>query len=401
MIRLPLQSLQGHVLKGFGRNHAVYLMLRLGEDAVTVRRRLSPVLSGVVTSAARQASASDGPSAGAAIFGLSWTGYRRLGVEKAAPDNEESGANLFRTGIRAGYWSPGTESWDENYRRSDIDAFLFIADDVQDRLCETLRQVAESLRPVATIVGEEPAYRLLRDPHRPAEEYEHFGFRDGIAQPADPGAVFTPEPTLANTEPSYGCLAVWMKFEQHANRLRQASSALAALSVEHNVDVTPEQIEEMCVGRRRDGEPLAPRGEGLNDFTFQNVPADACPFQAHVRAMNPRDGEPTKLIVRRGMCYGTEKSGGLLFLSFHRSLVDFLFLVQRSIRWRDPVLSNSTHWTEDDTSPVRGFYAGAPAQTWNLGGKQLSFPIADLVTLRGGEYFYIPSLNFIRELGEI
>ena len=71
-----------------------------------------------------------------------------------------------------------------------------------------------------------------------------------------------------------------------------------------------------------------------------------------------------------------------------------------SIRWRDPILARSAHWTLDDTSPVRAIDRGRPAQNWNLGGQEIPYPIADLTTLRGGEYFYMPSLNFIRALGE-
>jgi hypothetical protein len=194
---------------------------------------------------------------------------------------------------------------------------------------------------------------------------------------------------------------VWLKIEQHVERFRKASAELCARAAAHGVQMEPAQIEEMCVGRRRDGTPLALQTNGDNDFTLRDVPAALCPFQAHIRAMHPRQGEPTRLIVRRGMVYGTEQAGGLMFLAFLRSLHDFLFLVQRSIRWRDPILANSSHWTLDDTSPVRGMDRGRPAQKWNLAGEEIHFPIADLTTVRGGEYFYIPSLNFLRGLGEI
>jgi hypothetical protein len=37
------------------------------------------------------------------------------------------------------------------------------------------------------------------------------------------------------------------------------------------------------------------------------------------------------------------------------------------------------------------------SQTWPSGGT-VTFPMADFVTMRGGEYFYAPSMAFLRGL---
>jgi len=41
-----------------------------------------------------------------------------------------------------------------------------------------------------------------------------------------------------------------------------------------------------------------------------------------------------------------------------------------------------------------------PGQTWTIQGSEICFPFANLTTLRGGEFFYIPSMRLIRKLAD-
>lgn len=163
------------------------------------------------------------------------------------------------------------------------------------------------------------------------------------------------------------------------------------------------------IGRHENGEPLARlNSEDLDDFDFRGDPqASRCPVQAHIRVMNPRDGRPAVPVVRRGMSYGppfsnaasAEVPRGLLFLGLHRGLLDFLKLMARATNLRDPILSDSEAWDCSDTSDD-GTHCphGFRAQKWNIAGKEVCYAFADVSTLRGGEFFYIPSMNFIRQL---
>jgi hypothetical protein len=113
--------------------------------------------------------------------------------------------------------------------------------------------------------------------------------------------------------------------------------------------------------------------------------------------MNPRDGSPDPVIIRRGMVY----ERGLMFLSLHRSVMDFTSLMFRAERARDPILSSAAEWKPDFT-PANGCVVGRkPGQKWEFEGQTVCYSIADLTTIRGGEYFYIPSLSFLRRLAGI
>lgn len=61
----------------------------------------------------------------------------------------------------------------------------------------------------------------------------------------------------------------------------------------------------------------------------------------------------------------------------------------------DPILTRSNL----DYLPQDKKCGGQFAQTWPVDGKQICYPVLDLVTMRGGEFFYIPSLPFIDSLG--
>ena len=115
---------------------------------------------------------------------------------------------------------------------------------------------------------------------------------------------------------------------------------------------------------------------GTNDFDRTNDASGAAwPYHSHTAKMNPRDGRNDhRRMVRRGITYvdGTEK--GLLFQSFQSTLATFELL----LRW----------WAGDPDHPHQG---GGIDQV-------LSAPNNPLTTIRGGEYFYFPSIAGLRKI---
>ena len=107
--------------------------------------------------------------------------------------------------------------------------------------------------------------------------------------------------------------------------------------------VTAEDVAERIIGRRRSGEPLVDSAPDPDTFSFAGTHASRCPYQAHIRVMNPRDGGPDPIIIRRGMAYDQ----GLMFVSLHRTLMDFTSLMFRAEFARDPILSTTADWTVD------------------------------------------------------
>lgn len=167
-----------------------------------------------------------------------------------------------------------------------------------------------------------------------------------------------------------------------------------------------------------------------------------CPFQAHIRKTNPRqsqeaitstpeeiraqnDHDRNRRIVRRGITYGTRSEGeqpergvGLLFGCFQSSIVGQYAFIQRN--WANAPDFKIQSKAEDDFTgldPVIGqpLSRKNPDQHWRreYGGclesepttlNELRLPcshpnakaIGDFVTFRGGEFFFAPSLPFLR-----
>jgi deferrochelatase/peroxidase EfeB len=414
-------SIQGNIRKGFGREHGIYMMLRFCGGIKDSRDRLQSVLLKYVTSACQQEtitaiwkSNKDVQSIGVGMAGLSYSGYKNLGLTSMSPSDPELGFDLFKDRLsNPAYRQSDLTQWESAYR-DPIDAFLLLADDNKERLKNTVSCATKDLDGLATVAATEYGYPLRRDESKTSDGIEHFGFRDQISRSVDPETLLTRGDRLAKGAPdeTSGCFAVFMKLEQDVAKFNQHVDELADFYAKMHVPVTSEDIAARIIGRQRDGTPLA-SNTGLDEFDFKADPkGDLCPKQAHIRVMNPRDGRSRIPIVRRGLSFGrplNDQEGsdvarlpstgqGLLFFSLQRSLLDFLGLMSRAVNQRDPVLSNSSDWTGESTGDTHCPH-GYRAQLWKVGGREFCYAFADVTTLLGGEFFYIPGMDFIRGLG--
>jgi hypothetical protein len=186
----------------------------------------------------------------------------------------------------------------------------------------------------------------------------------------------------------------------------------------------PELLAAKLVGRWRDGTPLVRSPEwpdpalagdptAINDFSYaDDRDGHRCPLGAHIRRANPRDaagffnGRLTNRhrIIRRGRAYGpplapgaTEDDGidrGLVFVCFNASI------------WRQFETVQAL-WI-DDGDPFglgadKDFLVGEPHGTegkMTIQGRPPFFlkPQPRLVTMRGGEYLFRPSMTGLRWL---
>lgn len=408
-----LDRVQGNILRPFARSHAVYLFFRVTERATNARAVVRELAKEYVTSAATQCHLSrqfrrKGISAsGVGMFGLSALGYRSLDLGSYCPNDVELGAEEFNGGMRNPSYTWMHEEfklWEEQYGKG-IDGFMLLADSSQTRLNETVDSVRQRLREVSFVHSE--CGRRLRKPGADWD-VEHYGYREGISGHPDPAAVFIRDPGM--DEMSRGCFAAFIKLEQNAARFNVVSDAILTkmkAASELRCPFNIEDIQNHAVGRRRTGEPLvAVRNGDIDEFSFQNVPPEVCPAHAHIRVMNERDGSPQRLILRRGLSYGPERldwtgaaqpapetGSGLLFLSFQSSLYDFLTLIRKAQNRRDPMLVRAKGWEAGGEPDVH------TGQEWHYGpGQAVSSPMVDLTTVKGGEYFYIPGMPFIRSV---
>ncbi len=392
---------------------------------------------------------------------LSANGYRKLGFTEAqltaafveTPNSFGAGQSYFRVGMQAHgdeLNDPPPTSWEPGYRDGKIDVMIQIADDDQAFLMRQANQLLSDVSGFADVLVVEHG-DVLRNPQ--GDGIEHFGYVDGRSQPIyfvtdlpgegtiqkwDPSEplrrVLIPDPNT--TEPdSFGSYVVYRKLEQDVlhfkTRERELADALGLVGADR------ERAGAMAVGRFEDGTPLAlSQTDGFtphqeNDFQFDVDPAGAkCPFHAHIRKTNPRGDirrnlvpggsdevlERSRRITRRAIPYGTRAAlpsdpqslqdlpstgVGLLFVCFQASIANQFAFMQRSWVDKDSFLVPGT-----GVDPVIGQVpGGGPApiaqlwpKQWGQAGNVQSFSFGQFVTLKGGEFFFAPSIAFFKSL---
>lgn len=177
-----------------------------------------------------------------------------------------------------------------------------------------------------------------------------------------------------------------------------------------NGKATPAQLEAIKAFNEYESDPKIPKKE--KDEYGSN-----CPFFAHIRKVNPRTSkairgvpkgynlpkDPLIRIVRRGIPYSQGKKKGLLFLSFQASIqFQFLVLLGWANDIRFPKAKNQPN-VKRGIDPIIGrgsFNKPTPYTFTNFEtGKKVKvlYNFRNLITLRGGEYFYAPSLDWFRQ----
>ncbi len=186
----------------------------------------------------------------------------------------------------------------------------------------------------------------------------------------------------------------------------------------------PDLMKAKVVGRWSSGAPLSlsPTKDNdalatANDFSYAESDSHGygCPLGAHIRRANPRDslsGNPKdaiaranrRRILRRGALYGTpapanglEDDGsdrGLLFFCINANIRrQFEFIQQTWIN--NPKFNGFDNEADPLTSPQ--------ITSMTIPKKPVSDKLKDLpsfVTVKGGEYFFLPSLSALRFLAQ-
>lgn len=457
-----LCNLQGNILKPHARDHAVHIFLKFTADKDAVRKWIRAFAESYVTSAQlqiKEASDFSEHRIPGKLFGnlfLSATGYEALGYTKdqiqcAFPVDQEGHRPMAFGGGMATHaellHDPKPTMWEEAYQ-GQIDAMILLADDDEGFILRRARTVLDEVVAVADVVTVEHGH-MLRNGNNDA--VEPFGYVDGISQPrfllqgdeqaAQPSSnpvgnpfasldlVLLPDPFVPQTpggQDCFGSYLVFRKLEQKLREFRHRIEALAGL-----LRCPEATAEALVMGRFKDGTPLVSSATPgvsptvTNDFNYSQDPGgNKCPFQAHIRRLNPRgeSGNNAKerrhRIARRSIPYGlpagtipdtipTDKLPpegiGLLFMCFQRSLSNqfgFLQMVWANSLTKngglpkfiglDPVigrLPNGSHVVDPQLWPVQ----------WGDPQRQ-PFDFRGFVTLKGGEFLFAPSLPFFKGL---
>ncbi len=289
--------------------------------------------------------------------------------------------------------------------------------------------------------------RAIRPPYR----MEHFGFRDGISQPfvdmnlGDPlPGGGTPSGNRTWTPVAHGEIYLSEKDEDGNKHhlpvhelLRDGSTFLVFRKLEQDVTAfraylarqrpndraAQDKLAAQFVGRWPNGTPLimAPDGPAelgqdpdglLNDFRYaaDDPHGRRCPLGSHIRRSNPRDiGGNNDVrrhrILRRGMAYGGPllpmdapgdgRKRGLLFIAAN-SRLDLQFeVIQADWLNRGEFLGQAGL----NRCPLTGANLGRPTDSFLESGAVA--PVTGLppfVITRGGDYFFAPGVEAMREI---
>jgi Dyp-type peroxidase family len=443
-----LGDLQGNILKGHGRDHTINSFLRFDGDIETVKAELRAI-GAQVTSALLQMNETDAfrtldrlGSSGVFFF-LTSDGYRKLG--RTIPDDAAFAVGMHDRSLD----DPQSSDW-EPHLRPGIDALLIVADDSVSRVGNFNAQVTAGFASAGiTILGSDAGHALRSAPSAndpKGRGLEHFGYVDGRSQPLmlvqdvakeqdelegvdqwDP--AFGPGEVVLVRDPnglgpdSFGSYLVYRKLEQDVRGFKKREKELAVALGLSGDDI--ERAGAMVVGRFEDGTPLILSDKASdpnptpNNFRYVDDPVGLkCPIHAHVRKINPRlkgtlaeeAEQRSHLMARRGIPFGDPDRDfdnedsfpnhgvGLLFMAYNQS-------IPRQFEVTQQFWANDSGFPGDAESidMIIGQGAGSRTPTWHphygaAGDEKADFTFKDFVSMRGGGYFFAPSIGFLKTL---
>lgn len=453
-----LSDLQGNILKGHGRDNTIHLFLSF-KSTTGAKGKVKAFLRGL---SAKMPSALDqltrtqlfksiGQDGGlfVATF-LSSQGYQALGLDGAQPPGAAFSAGMKqRTAILS---DPDPGQWDQHLA-GPMHAMILLAHDDSNALAvdaQALQQEIDALGGAITVLGQEVGLARRNKDKDGKHGIEHFGYVDGRSQPlmleedieaeVKAGGIDKWDPTIplsqvlvhcpgGGLDVSFGSFFVFRKLEQNVKGFKTKEQVLRAkLNAESGID--PDELAgAYVVGRYENGTPVevSPVEQHVtqeslavpNNFNFDADPAGLrCPYAAHIRKTNPRDisiRSTSRLMARRGITYGDrdddpndgqidnkpEEKVGLLFMAYQSNIEEQFEFTQQS--W-----ANNANFHFGSPSqpvgidPVIGQPRGGISQRYplNYGAGPLSdpFDFSGFVTLKGGDYFFAPSLSFFKRL---
>lgn len=384
-----------------------------------------------------------------ATLHVSYSGLQKIGQARL-PQNEDQ---FFQKGMKSDYsigrlFDPPTEAWQRPYQQ-EMDLMIGIASDTAVKLDEYEGYLEKTLTELGKVIHIEQGYKMMRG----KDAIEPFGFKDNISNPC-----FIQKQIVAGQKVDYtilqdqfflaldergGSFLVFRKLEQDVAAFKERSRRLA-----NELGIAQAYAEAQMVGRFKDGTPLV-FGDDPSKVSKTAVAhfdlidtagyggdeaGTKCPFHAHIRRCNPREdrianweksyakrlkmiNDPIKLaelehtkklfgrIVRRGVPY-LEENGqtGLLFLCYQASISDQFVVIQKN--WcNEPNLKYNGQ--DIGLDPLVGkFSRSFKPEYWNKwhtqwnglaeDAKTVNISFHDLVELKGGAYFYAPSVRDLR-----
>ncbi len=448
--KLDLKDIQGNILLGYGLPFSKYLFFEI-TDGLAARKSLAELIREVTNSEWWR----DEKLEETFNVAFSFSGLRKLDLPAESlagfPVEFQQGM-LQRSTMLNNVRKNSPENWEAFWRNDEVDLWMSInaiSAECRARKYERITQVLRGNGGLK-LLQEQDGNALVIDGATTTKE--HFGYTDGIGNPDIEGTGIPPRPGRGEPQPAgkwkpvrtgeflLGYLdeggAVASAPEPHM--LARNGSFLVYLKLHQNVAAFREYLDKAgraypggkdllkakLVGRWDDGTPLelcpfhkdpalAQDPMRNNDFGYEDDPEGTrVPMGAHIRRMNPRDGfgfeghlARRHRIARRGLPYGDwvpyeqeaddTKERGINFMVVNASIRrQFEFI------WKQWVNYGNDFGLGNDRDPLIGNHTGHGSMVVpgdpDCPEKQPAYVLADIpqfVELRGGGYFFIPSLT--------
>lgn len=446
---IDLSQVQATVLRGFrlieALPHVFYAFLSLG-DAAAAKQVVGRLVPRVTSCAGWDA------GFGAFALGLGFTapGLELLGLSTKPFPVEFKQGMAKRAKVIGDTGQSSPSCWPPEFVGPDLHAVAVVSAKSLEGLAEGRRVLDDAL------AGASGAKILLVEeghtfPDR--EATEHFGFVDGIGQPYVEGSGLVPYKGEGTPGPNdtwipiktgefvlgftneaghnqypdppflHGSYLVYRKLEERVLAFREYVSAVAK-----QAGISADYAAARCMGRWQSGAPLDLAWEvddpalgqdptRNNDFRYDDDPMGIkCPHGSHARRNNPR-ADPTgptlqqvkeHRVIRHSLPYGpwlpddaTSEDGiprGLQFAIVNADIANQFEYVQ--LNWINGTLSSTALSTEIDKDPIVGANDGkgklvSPA----IPQPSIAWDLPRFVEVRGGGYFFLPSLEVLGKLG--
>jgi len=423
-------DLQGNILSPHGRDNAAQIFIRF-QNPFKAKKFIKDYLIRRITSAADQKKDSidfkKGKSNGFRTFlnfSISSEGYRFLEIKESKTPQSIS----FKEGMKkrtSRLNDPPHLNWQPDYQK-DWHAIIVVSNKSSKILKSRIRNIKKAL---SGYIAQDIFIEIgkgIRNKY--GSHIEHFGYVDGISQPhmltdkIDEGEVskhnWDPSGKLnlalikdpgGESENSFGSYFVFRKLEQNVRAFRKAEKELAT-----KIGVSEAYAGAQMVGRYRNGTPLIPisppqptSSGKMNDFNYSDDGIGSkCPFTSHIRKTNPRGTRiSSPQFPRRGITFGGKltndaKSGvGLLFMAYNSHIENQFEFMQSS--WANNIGFPRTNTGID---PIIGQGSVNSGQTYfsKWGNESSNIrqnpSLGNFVTMNGGEYFFTPSISFLKNL---
>jgi deferrochelatase/peroxidase EfeB len=373
---------------------------------------------------------------------FTWEGLRALGLD------EKSLATFpaeFRQGMAARAEILGTtganhpEHWPGGLASRGLHAIVVL---FARNITERERCKVEHRHYLSTCPGVEILSSLDLEAIPPFNyAHEHFGYRDRLSQPVIEG--LSDQPALGSDPPikagefflGYPDESGSQPISPQPGVLSRNGSYLAYLRLEEHVGAfrdflrehgrTPEEQELVAaklMGRWRSGAPLtlSPKKDDpalgadmqrTNDFNYGAMDpyGYGCPLGSHIRRMNPRDTAPNMRqhkMIRRGGTYGPPLPEDAPDDGVERGIAAFVGCASlvRQFEFAMNVWVNDPdfHQLGNERDPFVGTQDGTFDLTIPkrpIRQKIKGFPT--FTTVRGGAYFFLPSITALRYLATL